>query len=428
MINSLQFKFKLKPLIIFFRIVTGAIFIFSGFVKGIDLQGSAIKFDDYFVAFGMDFLIPASFTLAIFLVSTEFIIGISLLFGFRTYWGTWGVLIFMSAFTPLTLILALFNPVSDCGCFGDAIVLTNWQTFWKNFVLMIMVLIIFYHRKKYKPVYPAITEWSILVVIFVLFTGFSLYNYRHLPMIDFRPYNTGTNIPEKMYIPADAPVDEYETILIYEKNGVRKEFDLDNYPWQDSTWSFVEQKSILIKEGYKPPIHDFTISTQDGNGITDLVLSDEGYSFILVSSDLAKANKEALQKLDTLSLYCNQAGIKFYSLSSSIYSEIEQIKTSQQLSLDFYITDETTLKTIIRSNPGLLLLKEGVILAKWHYNDLPEIEELSQPVLSMVITKARKRHERTSAIILILVLFLGVSAFEVTRNSSSHIFSNYLNQ
>ena len=416
MIHTSQFRFKLKPLIIFFRIVIGAVFIFSGFVKGIDLQGSAIKFDDYFVAFGIDFLIPVSLPLAIFLVSTEFIIGISLLFGFRTYWGAWGVLIFMSAFTPLTLILALFNPVSDCGCFGDAIVLTNWQTFWKNFVLMIMVLIIFYHRKKYKPVYPATTEWAILVVIFVLFTGFSLYNYRHLPMIDFRPYNTGTNIPEKIYMPADAPVDEYETILIYEKNGVRNEFDLDNYPWQDSTWSFVEQKSLLIKEGYKAPIHDFTISTQDGNGITDLVLSDEGYSFILVSSDLAKANKEALQKLDTLSLYCNQAGIKFYSLSSSIYSEIEQIKTSQQLSLDFYITDETTLKTIIRSNPGLLLLKEGVILAKWHYNDLPEIEELSQPVLSMVIKKARKRHERTSAIISILVLFLGVSMFEITRS------------
>ena len=416
MIHILQFKSKLKPLIIFFRIVIGAVFIFSGFVKGIDLAGSAIKFEDYFVAFGIDFLIPVSLPLAIFLVSTEFIIGISLLFGFRTYWGAWGVLIFMSAFTPLTLILALFNPISDCGCFGDAIVLTNWQTFWKNLVLMIMVLVIFYHRKKYKPVYPAITDWSILVIIFVLFTGFSLYNYRHLPMIDFRPYNTGTNIPEKMYIPANAPVDEYETILTYEKNEIRKEFDLENYPWQDSTWSFVEQKSILIKEGYKPPIHDFTIFTPDGTGITDLILSDEGYSFILVSADLAKADKEALQKLDTLFLYCNQTGIKFYSLSSSIYSEIEQIKTLQQLSLDFYITDETTLKTIIRSNPGLLLLKEGVILAKWHYNDLPEIEELRQPVLSMVITKARKKHERTSAIISILVLFLGISVFEIARN------------
>ena len=416
MIHTSQFKFNLKPLIIFFRIVTGAVFIFSGFVKGIDLQGSAIKFDDYFVAFGMDFLIPASLPLAIFLISTEFIIGISLLFGYRTYCGAWGVLIFMSAFTPLTLGLALFNPVSDCGCFGDAIVLTNWQTFWKNVVLMIMVLVIFYNRKKFKPAYPAKTDWSILVVIFVLFIGFSLYNYRHLPMIDFRPYNAGTNIPEKMYIPADAPVDEYETILTYEKNGIRKEFNLDNFPWQDSTWSFVEQKSILIKEGYKPPIHDFTIFTPDGNGITDIVLSDESYSFILVSADLAKANKEALQKLDILSLYCNQTGIKFYSLSSSIYSEIEQIKSSQQLSLNFYSTDETTLKTIIRSNPGLLLLKEGIILAKWHYNDLPEIEELRQPVLSMVIKKARKRYERTSAIISILVLFLGVSVFEVSRS------------
>ncbi|MBE9511758.1 MAG: DoxX family protein [Bacteroidetes bacterium] len=417
MIHTSQFRYKLKLLIIFFRIVTGAIFVFSGFVKGLDLLGSAIKFDDYFVAFGMDFLIPVSLPLVIFLVSTEFIIGISLLFGFRTYWGAWGVLIFMTAFTPLTLGLALFNPVSDCGCFGDAIVLTNWQTFWKNVVLMIMVLVIFDYRKKFKPAYPAITDWSILIVIFVLFTGFSLYNYHHLPIIDFRPYNAGTNIPEKMYIPPDAPVDEYETVLIYEKDGIRKEFDLDNFPWQDSTWSFVEQKSILIKEGYKPPIHDFTITTQDSNEITDIVLSDESYSFVLVSSDLAKADKEALQKLDTLSLYCNQTGIKFYSLSSSVYSEIEQIKTSQQLSLNFYITDETTLKTIIRSNPGLLLLKEGIILAKWHYNDLPEIKEIRKSVLSMVIKKARQRHERTSAIISVLVLFLGVSVFEITRNS-----------
>ncbi len=416
MIHTSQFRFRLKPLIIFFRIVIGAIFVFSGFVKGIDLQGSVIKFDDYFVAFGMDFLIPASLPLAIFLISTEFIIGISLLFGYRTYWGTWGVLIFMAAFTPLTLGLALFNPVSDCGCFGDAIVLTNWQTFWKNVVLMIMVLLISHNRKIIKPAYPAITDWSILVVIFVLFTGFSLYSYRHLPMIDFRPYNAGTNIPEKMKIPADAPVDEYETILIYERNGIRKEFNLENFPWQDSTWSFVEQKSILINEGYKPPIHDFIISTQDGIGITDIVLSDEAFSFILVSADLAKADKEALQKLDTLSLYCNQTDIKFYSLSSSTNSEIEQIKISQQLSLNFYFTDETTLKTIIRSNPGLLLLKEGIILAKWHYNDLPEIEELRQPVLSMVIEKARKRHERISAIISILVLFLGVSVFETTRS------------
>jgi uncharacterized membrane protein YphA (DoxX/SURF4 family) len=416
MIHTSQFKFRLKPLIIFFRIVIGAVFVFSGFVKGIDLQGSAIKFDDYFVAFGMDFFIPVSLPLAIFLISTEFIIGISLLFGYRTYWGTWGVSLFMAAFTLLTLGLALFNPVSDCGCFGDAIVLTNWQTFWKNVVLMIMVLLVFYHRKKFKPAYHAITDWSILVVIFVLFTGFSLYSYRHLPMIDFRPYNAGTNIPEKMKIPADAPVDEYETILIYKRNGIRKEFNLDDFPWQDSTWSFVEQKSILIKEGYKPPIHDFIISTQDGNEITDIVLSDEAFLFILVSADLAKADKEALQKLDTLSLYCNQTGVKFYSLSSSTNSEIEQIKISQQLSLNFYFTDETTLKTIIRSNPGLLLLKEGIILAKWHYNDLPEIEELRQPFLSMVIKKARKKHERTSAIISTLVLFLGVSMFEVTRN------------
>lgn len=238
---------SVKILIISFRILLGIVFIFSGFVKGIDLMGSAIKFDDYFIAFGLYFLLPVSLPLAVFLVSTEFIIGISLLFGFRTYYGTWGVLIFLAVFTPLTLGLALFNPVSDCGCFGDAIVLTNWQTFWKNVVLTVLVLIIFLNRKKSIPAYPVRTEWFILAVIFILFVGFSVYNYRHLPMLDFRPYNAGTNIPEKMYLPDNALADEYETILIYEKNGVRKEFSLENFPWQDSTWTFVEQKSILIK-------------------------------------------------------------------------------------------------------------------------------------------------------------------------------------
>ncbi|MCH7657819.1 MAG: DoxX family protein [Bacteroidetes bacterium] len=409
---------SVKILIISFRILLGIVFIFSGFVKGIDLMGSAIKFDDYFIAFGLDFLLPVSLPLAIFLVSTEFIIGISLLFGFRTYYGILGILIFMAAFTPITLGLALFNPVSDCGCFGDAIVLTNWQTFWKNVILTVMVLIIFLNRKKFIPAYPVRTEWFILAVIFILFVGFSIHNYRHLPMLDFRPYNAGTNIPEKMYLPENAPVDEYKTILIYEKNGVRKEFSLENFPWQDSTWTFVEQKSILIKEGYQPPIHDFSITTPDGNEITDIVLSDNGYSFILVSSNLAKANKKALQKLDKISLYCDQRGIKFYCLTSSIHSETEQIKTSQQLSFNVFYTDETTLKTIIRSNPGLLLLKEGTILAKWHYNDLPGIEELGKPVLSMVINTARQEHERALVIILIIVLLLGVSVFEITRNLS----------
>lgn len=412
MINISSIKSNKRVLLIFFRIIVGAVFVFSGYVKGIDLAGSAIKFEDYFVAFGMNFFIPFSLPLAIILITAEFIIGISLLFGFRTYWGTWGLLIFMSVFTPLTLYLALFNPVSDCGCFGDAIVLSNWETFWKNVVLMIIVVVIFYNRKKFKPAYTALTEWSILAVILVVFTGFSLYNYNHLPIIDFRPFNEGTSIPEKMSIPENAPVDEYETILIYEKDSIKKEFNLENYPWEDSTWTFVEQRSILKEEGYRPPIHDFTIITRDGNDITDIVLSDKSYSFIVVSENLKKADKKALQKLDTLSLYCNQENIKFYSLTSSLYSEIEQIKESHQLSLTFYNTDETTLKTIIRSNPGLLLLKEGVILAKWHYNDLPEIEELKQPILSMVIGKARKRNEYKSAIITILVLLLGISVFK----------------
>ena len=406
----------MKALIIICRILIGIVFIYSGFVKGVDPLGSTLKFIDYFVAFGVGFLEPIAFPLAILMCTAEFVIGICLLSGIRIKFATWAALLLMSFFTPLTLVAAIYNPVSDCGCFGDAIILTNWQTFWKNIIIIIPVIFIFLFRKKIKPIYNNFTEWSIAGIAFLFLVFVSIYSYRHLPLIDFRPYKVGANIPEQMKIPEDAESDIYETILYYEKNSVVKAFTLENYPWEDTTWTFVDQESKLIKEGYIPPIHDFNIITLDGIEITDKVLNDNNYSFLLVAYNLKKSNIKAIQKANDLAIYCSQNNHSFYALTSSATSEIEELKNTVEIYFDFYTTDETTLKTITRSNPGLLLIKEGIIIAKWHYNDFPTIKELGKNYLSSTLNNYRQKNEILISLSLFLFFILFISFYKIIIN------------
>jgi len=391
------------------RIIAGSVFIFSGFVKGIDLSGSVIKFEDYFQAFHLDFLHSLAFPLAFLFPTAEFLIGISLLFSLKPRIGAWGFLLFMSLFTPLTLVLALFNPVKDCGCFGDALILTNWQTFFKNLFLLALALWLFLNRKNLSGPYPSFFQWGLLFFYFLMFAGLSAYSFRHLPLFDFRPYKTGTHIPGKMTVPPGAPQDKYQTTLIYEKNGVRKEFSTDNFPWQDSTWKFVDQKSTLIKKGYVPPIHDFSILRQDGIDITDQILKDPGYTFLLISYDLSEANVGGLEKAWNISVFARDKGYGFYVLTPSGPEETHKL-VENGFSFTFCNTDETTCKTIIRSNPGLLLIKEGTILGKWHYHDIPDPEVFSGNLLSRQLTVLQK----DSNIRLGLLLISGLLLFAVT--------------
>jgi hypothetical protein len=354
------------------RIITGLIFIFSGFVKAIDPLGSAYKFSDYFMAFHLDSLKFLSLPLAILLCTAEFITGVSVISGFRQKIGILGVFFLIIFFTPLTLILALTNPVSDCGCFGDAIHLTNWQTFGKNIILLIFILVLFTGRKSIKTVFKPFTEWMILFFISILFIGFSLYNLRYLPVVDFLPYKKGTNIPEKMKRPEGAVVDQYLTTFIYEKDGVRKEFTINNYPANDSSWIFVEQKSILIKKGYVPPIHDFSITDIQNEDITDRVLSNSGYTVLMITKKLKEADSKNLTKGFELGSFCLTKDIKFYVLTSSGGDEVKNIVNG----LSFCNTDETTLKTMIRTNPGYILIKDGTIIGKWSWANLSKLRIL----------------------------------------------------
>jgi len=362
----------MRILILLGRIIIGIVFIFSGTVKAIDPLGTAYKFQDYFTAFNLDFLKNFGLLFALVLCTCEFIAGISILFNIRQKTGIWIVLIMMIIFTPLTFVLALTNPVTDCGCFGDAIHLTNWQTFAKNIILLIPAVVLFTRRKEIEPVRSSTKEWIIISITGLFFLSFAAYNLRYLPVIDFLPYKTGTFIPDKMIIPEGRPPDKYETTFIYEKEGVKKVFSLENYPEGDSTWKFVDQQSVLVSKGYEPPIHDFFITTLNNEDITDQILSSKDFIVLMISKRLSEADPEELLKGFEVGHHCQKNQIGFYVLTASGAEEINNYNDS----LVFCQVDEITLKTIVRTNPGYILLKEGTVKAKWSWANFPEQDEI----------------------------------------------------
>jgi len=394
------------------RYISGFVFVFSGLVKGIDPMGSMYKFIDYFTAFNLDALQPLAYILGVLLCTAEVVIGFSILTGIRMRIAAWGLLIFMVGFTPLTLYLAIDNPVADCGCFGDAIHLTNWQTFYKNIIISVFVIIVFVNRKKYKTLSSAGNEWIASIVFAVAFVLFTQYNYRHLPVVDFRPYKTGTNIPENMIIPDGAPADEYETTLIYEKDGNQKEFTLENYPSDDTTWTFVDSKTRLIKEGYKPLIYDFSLITPEGQDLTDIVLTDTAFSFMMLSIEFSEADRDLIDQGVEAGLECLNNGIGFYILTSSSPEMIESY--SQEFNV-FFI-DETTMKTIIRSNPGFMVLKEGIITKKWADIDLPAKKELPGIVKDSFPVK------RDNGTMMLILIMAGILLLSFLTNYILHKF------
>ena len=398
----------MKALRNFSRIIIAPVFIFSGFVKAVDPLGSAYKFTDYFEAFGMDFLIPIALALSFILCITELVIGLSILMGVTMRFMSWALLLFMSFFTILTFISALTSPVSDCGCFGDALILTNWQTFWKNIVFMLPTLIVFYGRKRYRPIAPLGSEWGIVTIFILISVGVTIFNYRHLPVLDFRPYSIGTHIPTDMVIPDDAAVDEYETTFIYGKDGEQQEFSIEDIPYTDTNWKYVDRKTTLISKGYEPPIHDFTITTTDGYDITDSVLSNTDFSLLVIAHNLEKSKEANLAKTAELAAKLKEQGILVYGMTASSSDKIRAVEN--ETDIDFHTTDEVTLKTIIRSNPGLVLLHNGLIVNKWHINTAPTVEEIENGIFVSALTYQTGRTSRTAIGFYLLLL---VSVFSV---------------
>ena len=357
------------------RFLVALTFIFSGFVKAVDPLGTQYKINDYLTAWALRDIVPDIMTLgaSVLLCAAEFIIGICLLFAIHRRLVSKITLVLMTVMTLVTLWLAITNPISDCGCFGDAIVLTNWQTFFKNIVLLVATVIICRWPTDMVRMISISNQWIVFNYssLFILaVAGRSLWD---LPMFDFRPYHIGANIKEGMTIPEGAPQPQFETTFILEKDGERKEFTTDNYP--DSTWTFIDSKTVQTAEGYVPPIHDFSILDDEGEDITEEVLSDKGYIFLLISPHLENANDLAFGDINQISEYSKQQGYPFYCLTASTQQAINRWLDITGADYPICATDEITLKTIIRSNPGLVLLHAGTVVGKWSNNSLPVIED-----------------------------------------------------
>lgn len=355
------------------RFVLAVVFIFSGFVKAIDPFGSFYKIQDYLTAFNLISWFPGYWPLlfAVLLAAIEFCAGIYLFLGIRRKISSTLAFLLMLVMTPLTFYLALADPVSDCGCFGDALVLTNWQTFGKNVVLLVAAVTVFRQWREITRFITLKMEWifSMYTILFVF--ALSAYCLRNLPLLDFRPYKIGTNIKAGMEITEGAKLSVLETTFVMEKDGKRKEFTLDNYP--DSTWTFVETRTIVKEKGYEPPIHDFAMqSLTSGTDITDSVLTSRGYTFLLVAHRIEEADDSNIDLINEIYDYSVEHGYGFYALTSSPEDAIALWCDRTGAEYPFCQMDDITLKTIIRSNPGLLLIKDGTILNKWSDSQLPD--------------------------------------------------------
>ena len=367
------------------RLLLALTFIISGYVKAIDPLGTQYKIHDYLEALHWQNLVPdwATLSISIALSALEFSLGIFILLAIRRRLVSKLTLVFMLCMTSVTLWLAIANPISDCGCFGDAVKLTNTQTLLKNIVLSVLAAILSIWPLRMWRFISRSNQWIAINYTILFIIASSLYSLYKLPLFDFRPYHIGADIMKGMTIPEGAETPKFETTFLMKKNGVMKEFALENYP--DSTWQFVDSKTVQVSQGYVPPIHDFSIQTREGEDLTEQILTRPGYTFLLIAPHLEKASDSNFGDIDRLYEYAQTYGYPLYCLTASTEKSIKEWQDLTGAEYPFCMTDETTLKTIIRSNPGLLLLKEGVVIRKWSHNDLPAESELKQPLEQLPI-------------------------------------------
>lgn len=368
------------------RLLVGALFIFSGLIKLNDPVGFSFKLGDYFAddVLNMPFLAPYTLELAIFIVILEVILGVALLLGYWKNITTWLLLLMIVFFTFLTFYSAYFNKVTDCGCFGDAIPLTPWESFWKDIILTILILIVFAGKKYIKPILGRSANIALMGFAVIGCIGMAVYVLNHLPIKDFRPYAEGKNIIEGMKSAEEVGEipPKYMTYYYLQHEGTAEEkmVSSDDYVsekwYEKKEWKIQSDKTEtkMIADGYHPPIHDFVITLDDEDRTFD-ILNMEAV-LVVISYDLDKTTKEGFTKINNLAIEAEKADVEFIGLTGSDPEKTELARHEFQMPFEFGFVDGTALKTIIRSNPGVVLLKKGVVIAKWHYKDVPSLEEI----------------------------------------------------
>jgi len=359
----------MKILVNISRYTVSILFIISGLIKANDSIGFSYKLEEYFEVFGIEWLVKYALLLAVGICIFEIMLGFMLFIGSRIKFTIWSLLIMIIYFTFLTFYSAYFNKVTDCGCFGDALKLTPWQSFYKDLILIILLSVLFKNISNINSYFVIRTENMINLIILLACSLFVWINLTYLPLIDFRPYAIGKNISDGMIVPDGAEQDVFHDIWYYDVEGKILEYTTEDEPWNIEGAKYINRETVLVKKGYEPPIHDFSISSS-GIDITDSVLSVKD-AFVVVAYNIIDSDKESSIKLNNLYLYCRENGITFVALSATSDELIDQYTQQNNIIFPYSFTDETTLKTIIRSNPGILRINEGEIINKWHYNDFP---------------------------------------------------------
>jgi len=374
----------MKQLVWFCRIFVGLLFIFSGLIKINDPLGFSYKLEEYFEVFHIGFLSSFALSMAIILCSLEIILGFALLLGVRAKSVAWGLLLLIIFFAFLTFYSAYFKVVQTCGCFGDAIPLTPWQSFSKDLVLLLLIIIIFINRKTIEPVFSKKTGDNLLIGSAIVALGIGLYTYNFMPVIDFLPYKVGASIPDAMKIPPGAKPDEFQITynLKNKKTGETKVMTdreyLSSNIWKDSNWEVVgTPENKLVKKGYEPPIKDLSIQDAQGSNYTNELLSNPYNSLIVVAYDLNHTNVEAIGKLNAMAAnLIHDFNTRTIMLTSNSAKDAEAFARKNHLVMEIFYADEVPLKSMVRANPGVILMKNGVILNKWHYHSMPKYEDL----------------------------------------------------
>lgn len=363
----------MKYIVGFSRIFVGVLFIISGFIKLNDPVGFSFKLEEYFSSGVLDlpFFEPHALIISILVVIFEVLLGVMLIVGFRVKFTVWSLLLMIIGFTFLTFYSAYFNKVTDCGCFGDAIKLTPWESFTKDIVLLVLIIMLFLGRNYITPFFEKRTNRLLIFFALVLSSFYVYHVLNHLPVIDFRPYEIGKNIEDGMNVPEGAPESIFEYAWKFDVNGEEKVIVTNgDYPKVDG--KFIDVETTEIQKGYEPPVHDFTIE-QNGEDFA-LSLLQEAKLVMVIAYDLRKTNYEKYAEVKSVTDAAVKKGYKVIGMSASNDTQSSKLIQDHSLGFEFYFTDETTLKTIVRSNPGILVLEKGTIKQKVHYNDFDELE------------------------------------------------------
>lgn len=371
--NSVSRERLIKFLIEASRIILALTFIFSGFVKSVDPWGTALKIGEYLTAFNMEWLFSWRFGLAIWLTGAELMMGLMLLFKVRLKLISIFAMVSMLFFTGLTLVLAIWNPVEDCGCFGEAIKMTNWGSFIKNMILLPMSIAVFAGNRKGSLV-PTLKDGFFIVLFGTIGFGVGLYSFVHLPIIDFLPYKKGTDLVEARSVSSENDV---ETLLIYKnkESGVKREFTLDDTTWYDDTkWEYVDTKTTAINTSVHPSVRDFALFSQSGE-VTDEVLEDSGVVYMIFASDLDKINHRFERRLESAVREAKERGYRVMCVTAESLGEHPAVEFGDQ-SVECYNMDATTIITVLRAWVGVVVMNDGVIIDKKNCRDMSEKRQI----------------------------------------------------